>query len=126
MIVSSAEEVAIIDLTDEDDVMYVDDEQRREKIVTSPSCSLTLSTVSNSNEREDEVVYSSVLQVQLELFNTYLNNNGSFTVLEIRDCFCKLSPAARASMSEAITILKLLMVMPATNAVSKRSASALR
>jgi len=74
---------------------------------------------------------SSVLQVQLELCNTYLNlkefnNNGSFTVLEIRDCFCKLSPAARASMSEVVTILKLLMVMPATNAVSERSVSALR
>jgi len=131
MTVSSAEEVTIIDLTDKDDAMYVDDKQGREKIVTSPSCSLTLSTVSNSNEREDEVVYSSVLQVQLELFNTYLNlkkfnNNGSFTVLEIRECFCKLSPTARASMSEVVTILKLLMVMPATNAVSKRSASALR
>ena len=78
-----------------------------------------------------EDINSSVLQVQLELFNTYLNskefnNDGSFTILQIRDCFCKLSPAARASMSESATILKLLMVMPATNAVSERNASALR
>jgi len=29
-------------------------------------------------------------------------------------------------MSEVVTILKLLMIMPATNAVSERSASALR
>ena len=57
MAVSSAEEVAIIDLTDEDDVMYVDDEQGREKIVESPSCSLIFSTVSNSNEHEDEVTW---------------------------------------------------------------------
>ena len=78
-----------------------------------------------------EDINSSVLQVQLELFNTYLNskefnNDGSFTILQIRDCFCKLSPAARASMSEVATVLKLLMVMPATNAVSERTASALR
>ena len=33
---------------------------------------------------------------------------------------------ASASMSESATILKLLMVMPATNAVSERTASALR
>ena len=76
-------------------------------------------------------INSSVLQVQLELFTTYLNskefnNDGSFTILQIRDCFRKLSPAARASMSEVATILKLLMVMPATNAVSERTASALR
>ena len=39
-----------------------------------------------------EDINSSVLQVQLELFNTYLNskefnNDGSFTILQIRDCF---------------------------------------
>jgi len=57
MAVSLAEEVTVIDLTDEDDVMYVDDKQGREKIVTSPSCSLTLSTVSNSNEHKDKVAW---------------------------------------------------------------------
>ena len=60
-----------------------------------------------------EDINSSVLLVQLELFNIYLNskefnNDDSFTILQIRDCFCKLSPAARASMSEVATILKLL------------------
>ena len=77
-----------------------------------------------------EDINSSVLRVQLELFNTYLNskefnNDGSFTILQIRDCFRRLSPAARASMSEIATILKLLM-LPATYAVSERTASALR
>ena len=42
---------AIIDLTDEDDVMHVDDGQVTEEIVTSPSWT---SVVSNSNEHENE------------------------------------------------------------------------
>ena len=42
---------AIIDLTDEDDVMRVDDGQVTEEIVTSLSWT---SVVSNSNEHENE------------------------------------------------------------------------
>ena len=37
-----------------------------------------------------------------------------------------LSPGVQSSMSEAFTLLRLILVMPATNAVSERSASALR
>ena len=39
---------------------------------------------------------------------------------------CHWRLAARASMSEVATILRLLMVMLAMNAVSERTASALR
>ena len=42
---------AIIDLTDEDDVIHMDDGQVTEEIVTSPSWT---SVVSNSNEHENE------------------------------------------------------------------------
>ena len=42
---------AIIDLTDVDDVMHVDDGQVTEEIVTSPSWT---SVISNSNEHENE------------------------------------------------------------------------
>ena len=50
------------------------------------------------------------------------NNNGSFT---IRDCSHQLLPAARsiASTSEVVTVLIPLIVMPATNALSERTAS---
>ena len=63
-------------------------------------------------------------KVQLELFNTYLssmefNNDGSFEILQISDCFYNLLPA---SMSEVATILELLMVMPATSTVNERTA----
>ena len=62
------------------------------------------------------------------MFSEYLEefDHESVTVLQVRDHFCKLSPAARTSMSEVATMLKLLIVMPATNAVSERSASTLR
>ena len=73
-------------------------------------------------------INSSVLEVQLELFTAYFRsfrNKSSLTILQMRDYFCQLSSAARASMSEVALVLKLLMVVPATNAVSERSASAL-
>ena len=50
MSVSLAERVAVIDLTDEDDVMHVSDDQVIEEIHTSPCCSLTLSAISKSNK----------------------------------------------------------------------------
>ena len=37
-----------------------------------------------------------------------------------------MSPAQRDSMSEICTLLQLIQVVPATNAISERSASALR
>ena len=42
----------VIDLTDEGDVMHVDDEQVTEEIVTSPSCSLTLIVPYCQNSKE--------------------------------------------------------------------------
>ena len=66
-------------------------------------------------------------KVQLEFFNTYLsskefNNDGSFEILQISDYVCNILPANMASMSEIATILKLLMVMPATGTVNERTA----
>ena len=71
---------------------------------------------------------SSLLKVHLELFGTCVSQLGLVnpTLKEIRDYFKSLSPAVRSSMSEVCTVLKLIMVLPATNAVSERSASALR
>ena len=56
------------------------------------------------------------------------NNNGSFTILQFRDCSYQLLPSARgiATMSEVATVLILLIVMAATNALSEKTASDLR
>ena len=66
--------------------------------------------------------------MHFDLFNACLKENDTElqTLVQIRDYFIHLSPAVRSSMSEIATLFKILMVMPATNAVSKRSASALR
>ena len=70
----------------------------------------------------------SLLQVHFDLFNTCLKecDTKPQTLVQIRDYFIHLSPVVRSNMSEIGTLLKILMVMPATNAVSERSASALR
>ena len=67
------------------------------------------------------------MESSTELFNTYLSskefdNDGSFEILQISDCFCNLLPANMTSMSEVATILKLLMVIPATSTVNERTA----
>ena len=68
------------------------------------------------------------LKIQLDLLATQFKQcgNSSPTFHDIKDYLVSLSPAARTLMSEVCTVLKLVLVMPATNAVSERSASALR
>lgn len=58
------------------------------------------------------------------LSTTFSNKeNGLFDIIEY---FKSRSPAELTLFSEIGTLLKLLLVMPATNAVSERSFSALR
>ena len=68
------------------------------------------------------------MKIQLDLLATQFKHSGnsSPTFHDIKDYLVSLSPAARTLMSEVCTVLKLVLVMPATNAVSERSASALR
>lgn len=68
----------------------------------------------------------SSLKLQLELLITLFSNQEKATLKNVRDHFKSLSPAQRGCMSEVCTLLKLLMVVPATNAVSERSASGVR
>ena len=48
------------------------------------------------------------------------------TKIDIKSHISSLSPGMRSSMLEVCKLLKVLMVIPCTNAVSERSASALR
>ena len=50
----------------------------------------------------------------------------SVTVCDIRDYILSLSPYERDLMSEVVTVLILIMVLPSTNAISERSFSALK
>ena len=69
---------------------------------------------------------SSPSKTQLQLFTTTLSTYEQRTLRKIVDIFKSMSPAQRDSMSEICTVLKFIQVVPATNAVSERSASALR
>ena len=65
---------------------------------------------------KDDIIPSS-LKVQLELLSTSFSaTEHQRTITEVRDYFRSLSPAQRTCMSEVFTLLKILMVIPATNA----------
>ena len=69
----------------------------------------------------------SSLKVQTDLLHTSCEHSSvSPTFLDIKNYILSLSPGVQSSMSEVCKLLKLILVMPATNAVSERSASALR
>ena len=76
----------------------------------------------------DDLVPSS-LETQLQSFTTAYSSRSPTekpTLSDVKASILALSPAQRVAISEVCTVLKLIMVIPATNAVSERSASALR
>jgi hypothetical protein len=70
----------------------------------------------------------SLLKLHLEMLQTSFirSPSESLTFPDIKQHTQSLSPGMQSSMSEAYTLLRLILVMPATNAVSERSASAPR
>ena len=66
------------------------------------------------------------MQAQLEILR---NNIDTATVISIADVMKHLqqmSPAQKTLLSEVILVMKLILVMPATNATSERSFSVMR
>lgn len=68
----------------------------------------------------------SSLVTQLEILASALHGTESQASQKSRTTFCSLSDPQRTNLSEVCTLLKIIMVSPATNAVSEQSASALR
>ena len=71
----------------------------------------------------------SQLKVQLETFATNFCKEADttkVTVYDVRQYFVSLSPEKKLLMSQVCRLLQLTLVMPATNATSERSFSALR
>ena len=48
------------------------------------------------------------------------------TVFDIKDFFCTLTDSQKSLLSEVCKVIKLVLIMPASNATSERSFSALR
>ena len=71
----------------------------------------------------------STLTTQLEILISAFassTNRERLTLTNIKEYVASLSPAQRISISEVCTVLKLILVTPATNAISERSGSVLR
>ncbi|XP_045210891.2 uncharacterized protein LOC123562315 [Mercenaria mercenaria] len=68
------------------------------------------------------------LKVQLETLKTYFaqQDSGSINLSDIFEYLRKLKPPMRSIYSEVVTLVKILLVIPATNATSERTFSALR
>ena len=69
------------------------------------------------------------LKVHLEVFTTAYSQaerSSQPSLCEVVEYMKLLSSAMQSGMSEVVKLLTLILVMPATNAVSERSASALR
>ena len=66
------------------------------------------------------------LETQLTMVKTLCSDLESPGFRDIAEKFKSLSQAEQFHFSEVVNLLRLLLVMPATNAVSERSASALR
>ncbi|XP_053395723.1 zinc finger MYM-type protein 1-like [Mercenaria mercenaria] len=70
------------------------------------------------------------LKSQLESLKVHARNScdnvSNVTVSDVTKLLTNMKPASRAMFSEIVTVLKLILVMPATNATSERSFSALR
>ena len=77
-------------------------------------------------EHARDDVSKSSLFTQLELLGTAMPSCDHSSITDVRDRFLlSLSPPQRYNFSEVCTLLKIILVSPATNAVSERSASAL-
>ena len=70
--------------------------------------------------------FSYVLKAQLESFGVMCKDEPTPTLAYIITHVRSLSHAQNELLSEVLTLAKLLLVLPATNAVSERSFSALR
>ena len=68
---------------------------------------------------------ASDLKLQLEILSTNIADSVT-DVVDIKNYLQQLSPAEKALLSQVILVMKLIFVMPATNASSERSFSAMR
>ena len=68
---------------------------------------------------------ASDLKLQLEILSTNIAD-GVTDIVDIKNYLQQLSPAEKALLSQVILVMKLILVMPATNASSECSFSAMR
>ena len=72
-----------------------------------------------------EDINESNLKIQLETLASTISEKVS-NVFEVKQYLTQLSDAQKVLLNEIINVMKLIMVMPATNSTSERSFSAMR
>jgi len=75
---------------------------------------------------DSEVLKAQLLTFGIEFRRVNGSNIEQVTIFDIKNYFSTLSSAHRLLLSEVCIIIKLILVMPATNSTSERSFSALR
>ena len=71
-------------------------------------------------------IKKSLLETQLPTVKISLRSQKKMNISEVLEKFRSLSPARKNLLSEVIKVVRLLLVMPATNAISERSFSSLK
>ena len=71
-------------------------------------------------------IKKSLLEIQLPTVKISLRSEKKMNISEVLEKFRSLGPARKNLLSEVIKVVKLLLVMPATNAISQRSFSSLK
>ena len=73
-------------------------------------------------------INSDLLSVQLKTLPAVIRSSDELvnTFYDVRNLVKELKQPLKALISEVVKIIKLIIVMPATNAVSERSFSAMR
>ncbi len=66
-----------------------------------------------------------LLETQLTVLSSNFNTENA-SIMDIVDHLKSMSPAQKCLLSQVFQLIKLILVMPATNAVSERTFSALR
>ena len=67
----------------------------------------------------------STLQVQLQILGANIPEK-MITIFDVRSYLQKITPGERSLLSQVVLLMKMILVMPATNTTSERSFSALR
>ena len=69
---------------------------------------------------------ASNLQIQLEILSSNIESGRTMDIVDVKKHLQQLTSTEKTLLSEVILVMKLILVMPATNATSERSFSAMR
>ena len=70
-------------------------------------------------------LHAANLKMQLELLSDHISGKNT-DIFDVKKYLQELTPAVKALFSEVVLLMKLILVLPATNATSERSFSAMR